>query len=49
MQQGKFREAVPSLERLKTKPRDASVRVILIEAYLKLGLRTRVERRLTIS
>ncbi len=44
MQQGEFREAIPSLERLKeSRPADVSVRATLIEAYLKTGLNDKAE------
>jgi tetratricopeptide (TPR) repeat protein len=44
MQQGKFREAIAPLERLKeSSPADVSVRATLIEAYLNTGLKDKAE------
>jgi tetratricopeptide (TPR) repeat protein len=47
MEVGKFREAIEPLERLKTlEGSDLSVRVALIECYLKGGLQSEAEREL---
>ncbi len=47
MQQGKFREAISPLERLKKiTPDDVSVRATLIEAYLKTGFKDKGENEI---